>query len=551
MFCNQCEQTNRTPLEIGCTIEGNCGKSANVAVLQDLLIYTAKAIAWTAHRARQLGASDKEVNTEIFKLMFSTLTNVNFDVKRLQSLLKKGDSLFEKISELYHEACQKKNIIPEVFNDISRWRYTDNLPALINQAKLFEALQKRRPVDKDVASLRSIILFGLKGVAAYADHAQILGFKKEDIDADYQSLLAYLVEEPTDINDLLTHALAVGELNYRALALLNQANTETYGQPEPTKVRTTPIKGKAIVVSGHDLKDLYTLLEQTKDKDIHVYTHGEMLPAHAYPGLKKYKHLVGHFGSAWQNQQEEFPLFPGAILMTTNCIQEPAPNYQARIFTTGLVAWPNVQHISNGDFSLVIEAALNATGFTEEGDEKYITVGFGQHAVLSAANEIIQAVKQGAIKHFFLIGGCDGSKPERSYYTEFASMVPNDCLILTLGCGKYKINHLELGNIGAFPRLLDMGQCNDAYSALQVALALADAFKCGVNELPLSLVLSWYEQKAVAILLTLLYLGVKNIRLGPSLPAFVSANVLKVLQDKFNLMLISTPEKDLQDILAT
>jgi len=519
-------------------------------VLQDLLIYTAKAIAWTAHRARQLGVSDEEVNTNIFKLMFSTLTNVNFDVKRLQSLLKKGDALFEKLSALYHESCQHKNITPEVFNGVSRWRYTDNLSALINQAKLFEAMQKRKVVDKDVASLRSIILFGLKGVAAYADHAQILGFRKEEMDADYQSLLAYLAEDPTDINDLFAHALSVGELNYRTLALLNQANTETYGQPEPTKVRITPIKGKAIVVSGHDLKDLYTLLEQTKDKGINVYTHGEMLPAHAYPGLKKYKHLVGHFGSAWQNQQQEFPFFPGAILMTTNCIQEPALDYQARIFTSGLVAWPNVPHISNGDFTPVIEAALSATGFTEEGEEKTIMVGFGQHTVLNAANEIIGAVKQGAIKHFFLIGGCDGSKPERSYYTEFAQKVPKDCLILTLGCGKYKINRLELGSIGAFPRLLDMGQCNDAYSAIQVALALADAFKCSVNELPLSLVLSWYEQKAVAILLTLLHLGVKNIRLGPSLPAFVSPNVFKVLQDQFNLMPISTPEKDLGEILA-
>ena len=341
-----------------------------------------------------------------------------------------------------------------------------------------------------------------------------------------------------------------GEMNLKVMELLDAANTSAYGHPVPTRVRVEPVKGKAILVSGHDLKDLEELLKQTEDKGINVYTHGEMLPAHGYPGLKKYPHLVGNYGGAWQDQAKEFDEFPGAILMTTNCIQKPRKTYKERIFTSGLAGWPGVRHISDRNFSPVIDAALSAEGFPEDCPEKYITVGFARNAVIGVADKVIDAVKSGAIRHFFLIGGCDGAKTGRSYYTDFARAVPENCVILTLACGKYRFNKLEFGDIGGIPRLLDVGQCNDAYSAIKIALALAEAFGVGVNDLPLSLILSWYEQKAVAILLTLLHLGIKNIRLGPSLPAFITPAVLSVLVDKFQIKPITTPKEDLDDILA-
>jgi hydroxylamine reductase len=334
------------------------------------------------------------------------------------------------------------------------------------------------------------------------------------------------------------------------MELLDQAHTSAFGHPVPTPVRVEPVKGKCILVSGHDLKDLELLLQQTEGKGINIYTHGEMLPAHGYPGLKQYPHLVGNYGGAWQDQKDEFARFPGAILMTTNCIQEPAESYQRQIFTTGLVAWPGVQHVANGNFAPVIEAALAAPGFTADGPDQTILVGFGHNAVLDVADQVVDAVKSGAIKHFFLVGGCDGARSGRDYYTEFAEAVPSDCVILTLACGKYRFNKLDFGTIGGIPRLLDIGQCNDAYSAIQIAVALSEAFDCGVNDLPLSMVLSWYEQKAVAILLTLLHLGIRNIRLGPTLPAFVTPSVLQVLVDKFNLMPIQTVEADLGAILT-
>jgi hydroxylamine reductase len=352
------------------------------------------------------------------------------------------------------------------------------------------------------------------------------------------------------VGGLLSCCLRCGEVNLRAMELLDVAHTSAYGHPVPTAVRVEPVAGKAILVSGHDLKDLADLLEQTAGKGINVYTHGEMLPAHAYPGLKRHRHLVGNYGGAWQNQRREFEAFPGAILMTTNCLQRPKDSYKSRIFTTGLVAWPGVAHVANGDFTPVIDAALAASGFPGNGNGKTITVGFGHNAVLGVADKVVGAVKSGAIRHFFLIGGCDGAKPGRNYYTEFAQLVPKDCVILTLACGKYRFNHLEFGDIGGIPRLLDVGQCNDAYSAIQIAVALAKAFDTDVNSLPLSLVLSWYEQKAVCILLTLLHLGIRNIRLGPSLPAFVSPNALKVLVEKFNIAPITTPLEDLKAILG-
>jgi len=397
--------------------------------------------------------------------------------------------------------------------------------------------------------LQELLLYGLKGMAAYAEHALVLGHEDDSVYAFIAEALFYLAEEIPSVEKLLALNLKCGEVNLLVMELLDTANTGAYGHPVPTPVRVEPLKGKAILVSGHDLKDLEILLVQTEGKGINIYTHGEMLPAHGYPELKKFKHLVGNYGGAWQDQKVEFARFPGAILMTTNCIQEPQENYENRIFTSGLVGWSGVTHIANGDFSPVIEAALAASGFADDGQDKTILVGFGHNAVLGVADKVVDAVKSGAIKHFFLVGGCDGARSGRDYYTEFAESVPKDCVIMTLACGKFRFNKLDFGTIGGIPRLLDIGQCNDAYSAIQIAVALSKAFNCGVNDLPLSLVLSWYEQKAVAILLTLLHLGIRNIRLGPTLPAFVTPNVLKVLNEKFNLMPIKTAAQDLKDIL--
>jgi hydroxylamine reductase len=412
-------------------------------------------------------------------------------------------------------------------------------------------MARRAAFGADVSALQELILYGLKGMAAYADHAHVLG---QDDDAVYgfiHEALDFLTRETFTVNALVGMALKVGEVNLTVMGMLDTANTGTYGHPVPTAVRVTPVRGKAILVSGHDLADLAALLEQTKDAGINVYTHGEMLPAHGYPELKKYAHLVGNYGGAWQNQTKEFEAFPGAILMTTNCIQKPREGYKARIFTSGLVAWPGVTHISDKDFAPVIAAAQAAEGFSEDDAEQTITVGFGHNTVLGVAGTVIDAVKSGAIRRFFLVGGCDGAKPGRNYYTELAEQIPSDCVVLTLACGKYRFNKMDFGTIGGLPRLLDIGQCNDAYSAIKIAVALADAFNCGVNDLPLSIVLSWYEQKAVCILLTLLHLGIKNIRLGPSLPAFVTPAVLQVLVDNFNIMPTTTAAEDLQAILGT
>jgi hydroxylamine reductase len=403
--------------------------------------------------------------------------------------------------------------------------------------------------DEDIQSLKETVTYGVKGVAAYLDHAQILGQEDEAVYGETHRLLAATLRRDLTLGDWVTLALDCGRANLKAMELLDAANTGTYGHPVPTETPLGHKKGKAILVSGHDLRDLEQLLRQTEGTGISVYTHGEMLPCHGYPKLKAYKHLAGNFGGAWFEQQKEFDTFPGAILMTTNCIQKPRDTYKARIFTSGLVAFPGVTHIANRDFKPVIEAALAAPGFTEDAPEQTIMVGFGRNAVLSVADKVIEAVKSGAIKHFFLIGGCDGAKPGRSYYTDFAKAVPQDSVILTLACGKYRFNKLDFGTIGGIPRLLDIGQCNDAYSAIQIAVALSKAFGVGVNDLPLSMILSWYEQKAVAILLTLLHLGIKNIRLGPSLPAFVTPAVLNVLIENYGIKAITTPEEDLKAIL--
>jgi len=547
MFCYQCEQTAKG---IGCTFQGVCGKDPTTATLQDLLVYATKGIAMYAHRARQLGATDREINVFTLEALFSTVTNVDFDPERIQALIYKAAEIRDKAKALYEQAAQKAGKTPENLGGAASWTPADDQAGLVEQGAAVGVESRKAKYGDDITGLIELITYGLKGAAAYADHAQILGQEDDGVYAIFHEILDYLAGDSFDVGELLANALKVGELNLKVMELLDAANTGAYGHPVPTAVRITPVKGKAILVSGHDLKDLEELLKQTEGLGINVYTHCEMLPAHGYPGLKKYKHLVGNYGGAWQNQAKEFDEFPGAILMTTNCIQKPRDTYKARIFTTGLVAWPGVSHVTNKDFSPVIQAALEAPGFQEDEEEKTIMVGFGRNAVLSVADRVIDAVKSGAIRHFFLVGGCDGAKPGRSYYTEFVEKTPRDTVVLTLACGKYRFNKMDLGDIGGIPRLLDIGQCNDAYSAIQIAVALANAFGVGVNDLPLSLILSWYEQKAVAILLTLLYLGIKNIRLGPSLPAFVTPAALQVLVDNYGIKPISTPDEDLAAILS-
>jgi hydroxylamine reductase len=546
MFCYQCEQTAKGT---GCTNAGVCGKDADTAALQDLLVHASKGIGMFAHRAAQLGARDAGVDTFVVEALFSTVTNVNFDPDRLVALLGQAAAMRDKARALYTAACDKSGVKAEALAGPAAWQPEGTRAELVAQGLKVGFEVRTAARGADLTGLEGLCLFGLKGTAAYADHAQILGQSDEKVYAFFHEALDFLSRD-NDVNALTGMALKIGEVNLRVMELLDVANTGTYGHPVPTRVPVTAKKGKAILVSGHDLKDLEALLEQTKGKGINVYTHGEMLPAHAYPGLKKYPHLVGNYGGAWQNQAKEFDAFPGSILMTTNCIQRPRDGYKARIFTSGLVAWPGVTHIDTRDYAPVIEAALAAPGFSADEPEQAITVGFGHNAVLGVADKVIDAVKTGAIKHFFLIGGCDGAKPGRNYYTELAEAVPKDSVILTLACGKYRFNKLDFGDIGGIPRLLDIGQCNDAYSAIKIAVALADAFKTDVNSLPLSLVLSWYEQKAVCILLTLLHLGIKNIRLGPSLPAFVTPPVLDVLVKTFAIGPTTTVDADLKAMLG-
>ena len=547
MFCYQCEQTWAGR---GCDKLGVCGKEPNVAALQDLLVYSAKGISQYANKARQLKATNREVDVFVVESLFTTGTNVNFDAERLVNLVRKAAVVKKTARQLYEKAARAAGQVPEALTGPAQWAPADTMEELLEQAPKIGIASSRAALGDDLAGLEELLTYGLKGVAAYLDHARILGKDEEKAYAFIHEALDYLAQPNPTVDGLFALSIKCGEINLAVMELLDSAHTGTYGHPVPTKVRVTPVKGKAILISGHDLKDLDALLEQTKGLGINVYTHGEMLPAHGYPALKKHAHLAGNYGGAWQDQAKEFDAFPGAILMTTNCIQAPRTTYKARIFTTGLVAWPGVEHIRERNFKPVIDAALAAPGFTENAPEQTILVGFGHNTILGVADKVIDAVKAGQLKHFFLIGGCDGAKPGRNYYTEFAEAVPKDCVILTLACGKYRFNKLDFGDIGGIPRLLDCGQCNDAYSAIKVAGALAQAFGCGVNDLPLSLVLSWYEQKACAILLTLFYLGIKNIRLGPSLPAFVTPNVLNVLVEKFNIKPITTAEADLKAALS-
>ncbi len=544
MFCYQCEQTIGGK---GCTRAGACGKDAKTANLQDLLIHQLKGIGFYGEKVLENGDTiDDNTHKFVMDAIFSTLTNVNFDAERFVGYIKKADEVKENLK--VKAGSPAENVPPAAL-----YRAPSTMEDMLNDGKDVGILADET-LNEDIRSLRELLIYGLKGLAAYAHHAFVLGKTDNSVNNFFYKALAATINNDLTINDLLNLNLELGRVNFRCMELLDEANTDTYGHPEPTEVLITKKKGPFIIVSGHDLKDLKQLLEQTQGKGVNVYTHGEMLPCNAYPELKKYKHLLGNYGGAWQDQQKDFDGIPGCIVMTTNCIQKPKDSYKDRIFTTSIVGWPGVAHIEEKDgikdFTPVIEKALALGGWQEDEKEKKILVGFGRNATLSHADKIIKAVKEGQIRHFFLIGGCDGARPGRNYYAEFADKTPKDTVILTLACGKYRFNKKDLGTVAGLPRLLDVGQCNDAYSAIRIALALAEAFDCGVNDLPLSLILSWYEQKAISILLTLLALNIKNIYLGPTLPAFVSENVLKVLVDKFGLKPTSTAANDLKAILG-
>ena len=547
MFCNQCEQTGKD----GCTKIGVCGKKPEVAALQDLLTYAVRGLSHFAVAGRAVGVNDADINQFSSKALFSTLTNVNFDPTSLETLIREAADKRELLKGKITSAGG--NIL---FDDpATTFQPANDIAGLVKQGE-----EVGLPVDwdrdQDVVSLQETTLYGIRGVAAYADHAAILGQEDDEIYVSLQEKLSKFTDKSLSLQDWVGLTLDTGKTNLRAMELLDAGNTGHFGHPEPTEVSLGHKTGKAILITGHDLKDLKDLLEQTEGKGINIYTHGEMLPCHAYPELKKHSHLVGHFGTAWQNQRKEFPDFPGAILFTTNCIQEPAPSYKERVFTTGLVAWPGTTHVENGDFGSVIEKALQMPGFTDDKEQGSVWVGYARNTVLqkhsmgSVIDTLLDYIKAKKIRHFFLVAGCDGAKPGRNYFTEFVEKAPNDTAILTLGCGKFRFFDLDLGAIDGVPRLLDVGQCNDAYSAIVVATALAEALDVGINDLPLSMILSWYEQKAVAILLTLFHLGVKNIRLGPSMPAFLTPNVQKVLVDNFNIQPITTPEKDIAACLG-
>jgi len=542
MFCYQCEQTARGQ---GCDKSGVCGKPPDVAALQDLLVWALTGMAQAARAAADAGFRDRAVAVFTCEALFATVTNVDFDPERFVPLIRRAVALRDALQD----QLRAKGVPAKFAGEAASFRPADDLQGLVAQGEA-HGIKSYPAVDADVLSLKHTLLFGLKGMAAYADHALILGKEDEAVFDFLQEGLAALLDPKLDLGAALALTMKCGQVNLRTMELLDAANTGAYGHPVPTQVPLGAKKGKAILVSGHDLKDLEGLLKQTEGKGIFIYTHGEMLPAHGYPGLKKYPHFYGHYGTAWQNQAREFAEFPGAILMTTNCIQRPQDSYRDRLFTAGLVGWPGIRHIADGNFTPVIEKALALPGFAADGEQRSVTTGFARNAVLGVAGPIIDAVKAGKIRHFFLVAGCDGAKPGRNYYTEFVEKAPADTVILTLACGKFRFFDRELGTIGGIPRLIDMGQCNDAYSAIQVAIALAKAFNVGVNELPLSMILSWYEQKAVVILLTLLSLGIKNIRLGPTLPAFASPNVLGVLVEKFGIKPITTPEEDLKAILG-
>ncbi|TAN42326.1 MAG: hydroxylamine reductase [Nitrospirae bacterium] len=544
MFCYQCEQASGSK---ACTKVGVCGKDPELSALQDLLIYSLKGLSLQAVEARKASIVEQDLNIFTTKALFSTLTNVDFDPKRFEVLIQQSIEFRNSLKARVRAAGGRTDFT----HGSASFKPAASVEGLAKQGRQVVERISDVLIDPDIQSLQDILVFGLKGVAAYADHAQILGKTDDSVYAFMHEALAATTRTDLGLNDWVALVLKCGEINLKAMEILDSGNTGTYGHPVPTKVPLGAKAGKAILVSGHDLKDLEAILKQSEGKGINVYTHGEMLPAHGYPGLKKYPHFYGHYGTAWQNQHKEFAHFPGAIVMTTNCIQKPLASYAGNLFTCGLVGWPDVEHISSGDFSPVIEKALALPGFIKDLPGKEVMAGFARNAVLGVADKVVELVKNKQIRHFFLVGGCDGAKAGRNYYTKFVEMAPDDTVILTLACGKFRFFDKELGDIGGIPRLLDIGQCNDAYSAVQIAVALSKAFNVGVNELPLSLILSWYEQKAVAILLSLFHLGIKDIRLGPTLPAFITPNVLDVLVKNFGIKPIAaTPEEDLRTILG-
>ena len=543
MFCYQCEQTAGGK---GCTKMGVCGKTPEIAALQDLLIYQIKGISCYAKEIVEKGDNvDKSIVSFVENSLFTTLTNVNFDADVHVEMLRESQKIKEKL----------RKQVGKIKNDTDHATYnlSETKSEMLEDAKK-AGIMYDQELDPDIRSLRQTIVYGLKGISAYGHQARELGYYDDQVDNFYIRALEATTDDTLSVEELIRWTMRTGDMSVAVMKKLDEANTTVYENPSPHKVNVHVKKGPFIIVSGHDLKDLEMLLEQTEGKGINIYTHGEMIPSHGYPGLKKYSHLVGNFGGAWQDQKKEFDNIPGCILMTTNCLMRPRETYKDRIFTTSVVGWDGVKHIGKGkdgkkDFSEIINKALELGGYEEDQEPHEILVGFGHHATLSNAETIVNAVKDGKIRHFFLIGGCDGARPGRNYYTEFAKMVPDDCVILTLACGKYRFNKLDFGEVAGLPRLLDVGQCNDAYSAVRIATALADAFGTDVNGLPLSFIISWYEQKAVADLLALLSLGVKGIFLGPTLPAFLSPNVLQYLVDTFDLRPISTAEDDLKTCL--
>lgn len=542
MFCYQCEQTVGGK---GCTKRGVCGKTPEIANLQDLLIYQLKGISCYAKEILDKGGNiDQEVVKFVENGLFTTLTNVNFDPEVHINLLKKSQKIKEKLRKIAPKGEYPEQAI---------YNLSDSKDEMLKDA-IKAGIMYDDSLDQDIRSLRSTILYGLKGIAAYGHQARFINFIDKEVDNFYFKALEATTNNKLSSEDLIELTMKTGNIAIAVMKLLDDANTSKYKNPTPHKVNITLKKGPFIIVSGHDLRDLEMLLEQSEGKGINIYTHGEMLPAHGYDGLKKYKHLVGNFGSAWQNQQKEFDDIPGCILMTTNCLMQPRESYKDRIYSTSVVGWEGIKHIKADedgykDFSEIINKALELGGYDEDEEYKEILVGFGHKTTLSNEEKIVSAVNDGNIKHFFVIGGCDGARPGRNYYTDFAKLVPKDCIILTLACGKYRFNKLEFGEVAGLPRLLDIGQCNDLYSAVKIATSLADAFDTNVNSLPLSIILSWYEQKAVADLLALLALGIRGIYLGPSLPAFLSPNVLQYLVDNFDLKPISTPDEDLKSCL--
>ncbi len=553
MFCVQCEQTISTPAGNGCAYaQGMCGKTAEVSDLQDLLIYALQGASFYAEKAREFSIVDAEIDAFIPRAFFATLTNVNFEAERITGYAQQAQQYREQLRAQYEAACLAADKQPVEPTAVASFMLAGDSAGLQAQAPMAAVNRGKDQISEDVLGLRLLCLYGLKGAAAYMEHAYVLGQQDAGVAADFHHIMAWLATDPDELQPLLDTAMAIGQLNYRVMAMLNTGETETFGHPVPSQVNVKPVAGKAILVSGHDLRDLELILKQTEGAGINVYTHGEMLPAHGYPELNKYPHLVGNYGSAWQNQQKEFEQFPGAIVMTSNCLIDPnVGRYTDRIFTCNIVGWPGVTHIDGEDFSQVINCAQALEGFQYDEIAQHITVGFGGNALAGAAPAVVDQVKQGNIRHFFLVGGCDGDKSERSYYSDLAAAVPDDCVVLTLGCAKFRFNKKQFGDINGIPRLLDIGQCNDTYSAIQLALALSEAFECEINELPLNLVLSWFEQKAIVVLLTLLSLGVKNIRVGPSVPGFLTENLVNVLQDSFSLTLIDNAEDDLKTMLAS